>query len=38
VQTTLRGGTGVGVDLLTLSVMAAITLAVGFSVMRWQED
>lgn len=38
VQTTLLGGTSVGVDLLMLSVMAAITLAVGFSVMQWQED
>jgi ABC-type multidrug transport system permease subunit len=38
VQTTLLGGAGVGMDLLTLSVMATITLAVGFRVMRWQED
>ena len=38
VQTTLLGGSGVGLDLLTLALMAAITLAVGFSVMRWQED
>lgn len=38
VQTTLLGGSGVGVDLLTLAVMAAITLALGFRVMRWQED
>jgi ABC-type multidrug transport system permease subunit len=38
VQTTLLGGSGVGMDLLTLSVMATITLAIGFRVMRWQED
>jgi len=25
-------------DLSTLSVMATITLAIGFRVMRWQED
>lgn len=38
VQTTLLGGSQVGVDLVTLAVMATITLAVGFRVMRWQED
>ena len=38
VQTTLLGGHGVGMDLLTLAVMATITLAVGFRTMRWQED
>jgi ABC-2 type transport system permease protein len=38
VQTTLLGGSAVGLDLLTLAVMAAATLAVGFRVMRWRED
>jgi len=38
VQTTLLGGNGVGADLLTLAVMATVTLAVGFRVMRWRED
>jgi len=38
VQTTLQGGSGVGLDLVTLGVMATITLAIGFRVMRWQED
>ena len=38
VQTTLQGGNGVGVDLVTLAVMATITIAIGFRVMRWQED
>jgi ABC-2 type transport system permease protein len=38
VQTTLLGGHAVGLDLLTLAMMAAATLAVGFRVMRWQED
>jgi ABC-2 type transport system permease protein len=38
VQTTLLGGKGVGMDLLTLAVMATITLAIGFRTMRWQED
>lgn len=38
VQTTLLGGNHIGVDLLTLAAMATITLAVGFSTMRWQED
>jgi len=38
VQTTLIGGSGVGMDLLALAVMAMITLAIGFRVMRWQED
>jgi len=38
VQTTLQGGSGVWLDLLTLGVMATITLAIGFRVMRWQED
>ena len=38
VQTTLQGGSGVGFDLLVLGVMAAITLAIGFRAMRWQED
>jgi len=38
VQATLLGAGGVGTDLLTLAAMAAITLAIGFRVMRWQED
>jgi ABC-2 type transport system permease protein len=38
VQTTLLGGHAVGGDLLTLAVMATLTLAVGFRVMRWRED
>jgi len=38
VQTTLLGGSGIGADLVTLAVMATVTLAVGFRVMRWQED
>lgn len=38
VQTTLLGGSAIGAELLTLAVMATVTLAVGFRVMRWQED
>lgn len=38
VQTTIAGGTAVGTDILTLAVLALITLTIGFRVMRWQED
>lgn len=37
-RTTLLGGSSVGVELLALAVMAAITLSVGFRVMRWREE
>ena len=38
VRATLAGGHAVGADLLTLAVMAIVTLSVGFQVMRWRED
>jgi len=38
VQTALVGGTGQGSTLLVLAVMAAVTLAVGFRVMRWRDE
>ena len=38
VSATLAGGHAVGADLLTLAVMAIVTLSVGFQVMRWRED
>jgi ABC-type multidrug transport system permease subunit len=38
VQMALVGGTGQGSTLLVLAVMAAVTLAVGFRVMRWRDE
>ena len=38
VQTTLRGGHAIGAELLTLSLMAVATLALGFRLMKWRED
>ncbi len=38
VQATLLGGHDVTRDLITLGMMAAVTLAIGFRVMRWRED
>jgi ABC-2 type transport system permease protein len=38
VQTTLAGGHAIGIDLLVLSVMAVITLGLGFRLMKWRED
>jgi ABC-type multidrug transport system permease subunit len=38
VQTTLAGGTDVAIEVLTLTVMAVITLTIGFRLMRWRED
>ncbi len=38
VQTTLTGRSDVGADLLALSIMATLTLAVGFRLMRWREE
>ena len=38
VQTTLAGGNAVGTELLVLSLMALITLSLGFKLMKWRED
>lgn len=38
IHATLAGRTDVGTDLLTLAVMAAVTLSVGFRAMRWREE
>ncbi len=38
VRTALAGGTAGSADLLALTGMAVVTLAVGFHVMRWRED
>jgi len=38
VQTTLAGGNAIGNELLTLSLMAVATLALGFRLMKWRED
>jgi ABC-2 type transport system permease protein len=38
VRTVLAGGTDVGGDLLVLGLMATVTLATGFHVMRWREE
>jgi ABC-2 type transport system permease protein len=38
VRTTLAGGSGIGSELLVLSSMAIVTLALGFRFMRWRED
>lgn len=38
VRTALTGGVDVGGDLLTLAGMTAITLTIGFRLMRWRED
>ena len=38
VQTTLAGGHAVGTELLVLSLMALITLSLGFKLMKWRED
>jgi ABC-2 type transport system permease protein len=37
VRTTLAGGHGIGNDLLALSLMAVVTLALGFRLMKWRE-
>jgi ABC-2 type transport system permease protein len=38
VQATLMGKSNVAADLLTLTFMATVTLALGFRLMRWRED
>src|SRR5437763_6685728 len=38
VQTTLAGGREIGSELLALSLMALVTLALGFKLMKWRED
>lgn len=38
VETTLAGGHQVGAQLLALSAMTAVSLALGFRLMRWRED
>jgi ABC-2 type transport system permease protein len=38
VQTTLAGGHAIGDELLVLSLMAVVTLALGFRLMKWRED
>lgn len=38
VHATLTGRSDVGGDLLALSIMATLTLAVGFRLMRWREE
>jgi ABC-2 type transport system permease protein len=38
VRTTLAGGHAIGSDLLALSLMAVITLALGFRLMKWRES
>ena len=38
VQTTLAGGHAIGAELLALSLMAIVTLAIGFRLMQWRED
>ena len=38
VETTLAGGHNVGRELLILSLMALVTLALGFKLMKWRED
>jgi ABC-2 type transport system permease protein len=38
VQTTLAGGHAIGTEVLALSLMAIVTLTVGFRLMRWRED
>src|SRR2546421_11987102 len=38
VQTTLAGGHEIGSELLALSLMAIVTLALGFKLMKWRED
>ncbi len=37
-QTTLAGGRQIGGELLALSLMAILTLALGFKLMNWRED
>ena len=37
-QTTLAGGHQIGGELLALSLMAVVTLALGFKLMKWRED
>jgi ABC-2 type transport system permease protein len=38
VQTTLAGGHDIGVELLALGLMATVSLALGFRMMRWREE
>jgi ABC-type multidrug transport system permease subunit len=38
VQATLTGRSDVAADLLALTIMAAVTLALGFHFMRWREE
>lgn len=38
VQAALSGRSDIGAELLTLALMAVVTLTVGFRVMRWRED
>jgi ABC-2 type transport system permease protein len=37
VRTTLAGGHGIGNELLALSLMAVVTLGLGFRLMKWRE-
>ena len=38
VQTTLAGGHEIGLELVVLSLMACVTLTLGFHLMKWRED
>ena len=38
VQTTLAGGHEIGRELIVLSLMTCVTLALGFHLMKWRED
>ena len=38
VQTTLAGGFAIGNELIALGLMAAVTLSLGFKLMRWREE
>jgi ABC-2 type transport system permease protein len=38
VQTTLAGGHEIGRELIALGLMACVTLALGFHLMKWRED
>ena len=38
VQTTLAGGFAIGNELVALGLMAAVTLSLGFTLMRWREE
>ncbi len=38
VNTTLDGGKAIGVEVLALSLMAVVTMSLGFGLMRWREE